>query len=365
MATTFAKWIILTILSASMRPKILIHAQQVPCFFIFGDSQFDNGNNNALPTFAKANYLPYGIDYPASLPTGRFTNGKNIPDFLAQLLGFPNSIPPFVSRGSSDVLKGLNYASGAAGILDSSGILLGDRFSMNRQLANHAAAIGQIAALLGNPTAADSYLRRCLYVVNMGSNDYINNYYQKPLPSLFSLLTPDAFANLLIETFSRQLRTLYSSGARKVAVFGIGLIGCIPQELSLYPITNGSPCVDAINIAVGLFNNKLVSLINDLNTILPNAQFTYINSTNIALGDPSLTGIKVSNAACCEVQTEGAPAPGQCVPNGSVCGDRDEYIFFDNYHPTQVSYNVTASRSYKTLLPADAFPVGIQRLVQQ
>lgn len=85
-------------------------------------------------------------------------------------------------------------------------------------------------------------------------------------------------------------KTLYIYGARKVAIFGVGLIGCIPQELSLYPPRNGSPCVDAINNAVGLFNTRLVSLINQLNTKLPNAQFTYINSTNIALGDPSLAG---------------------------------------------------------------------------
>lgn len=85
-------------------------------------------------------------------------------------------------------------------------------------------------------------------------------------------------------------KTLYELGSRKVAVFGVGLIGCIPQELSLYPPTNGSPCVDAINNAVGLFNTRLVSLINDLNTKLPNAQFTYINATNIGLGDPSLVG---------------------------------------------------------------------------
>ncbi|KAL1555939.1 GDSL esterase/lipase-like protein [Salvia divinorum] len=325
MATsTITKWIILSINIMIIQTLTLTQAQQVPCFFLFGDSQFDNGNNNLLLTNAKANYRPYGIDFPGAVPTGRFTNGKNIADFLAQLLGFSDPIPPFASTRGSAVIRGLNYASGAAGILDISGIRLGDRISMNRQLANHRAAAGQIAALFRNRAAADSYL-----------------------------------------PFSRQLRSLYNLGSRKVAVFGIGLIGCIPQEISLYPITNGSPCVDPINIAVGLFNNRLVSLINDLNANLPNARFTYINSTSIALGDPSLIGVKVVNAPCCEVQRPGAGAPGQCLPNGSVCSNRDEYIFFDNFHPTQIAYNVTASRSYRALLPADASPVDIQRLVQQ
>jgi len=54
---------------------------QVPCLFIFGDSLSDNGNNNNLVTRAKANYQPYGIDFPEG-PTGRFTNGRNIGDII-------------------------------------------------------------------------------------------------------------------------------------------------------------------------------------------------------------------------------------------------------------------------------------------
>lgn len=55
--------------------------QRVPCYFIFGDSVFDNGNNNVLNTSAKVNYSPYGIDF-ARGPTGRFSNGRNIPDII-------------------------------------------------------------------------------------------------------------------------------------------------------------------------------------------------------------------------------------------------------------------------------------------
>lgn len=60
-------------------------APQVPCYFIFGDSLADNGNNNDLATQAKANFLPYGIDYPDG-PTGRFTNGRNYVDFIGLFL---------------------------------------------------------------------------------------------------------------------------------------------------------------------------------------------------------------------------------------------------------------------------------------
>lgn len=53
-------------------------AQQVPCYFIFGDSLVDNGNNNGLVSFARANYFPYGIDFGG--PTGRFSNGRTTVD---------------------------------------------------------------------------------------------------------------------------------------------------------------------------------------------------------------------------------------------------------------------------------------------
>lgn len=33
-------------------------------------------------TFNKVNYPPYGVDFPGGRPTGRFTNGKTIVDFL-------------------------------------------------------------------------------------------------------------------------------------------------------------------------------------------------------------------------------------------------------------------------------------------
>lgn len=57
--------------------------ESVPAMFVFGDSLIDNGNNNGLASFAKANYYPYGIDF-AGGPTGRFSNGYNIVDEIGE-----------------------------------------------------------------------------------------------------------------------------------------------------------------------------------------------------------------------------------------------------------------------------------------
>ena len=52
-------------------------------FFVFGDSLVDSGNNNFLATTARADAPPYGIDFPTRRPTGRFSNGLNIPDIIS------------------------------------------------------------------------------------------------------------------------------------------------------------------------------------------------------------------------------------------------------------------------------------------
>jgi hypothetical protein len=58
---------------------------QVPCYFIFGDSLVDNGNNNYIVSLARANYPPYGIDFAAG-PSGRFTNGLTTVDVIGKLI---------------------------------------------------------------------------------------------------------------------------------------------------------------------------------------------------------------------------------------------------------------------------------------
>lgn len=61
----------------------------IPCIFTFGDSLLNAGNNNHLKSApAKANTLPNGIDFPTHNATGRFCNGKIVPDFIGERLTF-------------------------------------------------------------------------------------------------------------------------------------------------------------------------------------------------------------------------------------------------------------------------------------
>lgn len=82
---------------------------------------------------------------------------------------------------------------------------------------------------------------------------------------------------------------MYKSGARKVAVFGLGYIGCTPAEMASYG-TNGSACVDIINEDVQLFNEGLSSLVDELTNNLTDSKFIFVNIAEISTGDASAYG---------------------------------------------------------------------------
>ncbi|KAJ0668708.1 putative triacylglycerol lipase [Helianthus annuus] len=251
---------------------------KVPCYFIFGDSLVDCGNNNDLQTAAKANYKPYGMDFPTGV-NGRFTNGLTIADLIGQLLGFDHFITSHAAATDKEISTGVNYGSGSAGIREESGSHLGDRVCLDKQLSNHEQILTRISALQQNQTLTDEHLRKCLYIVNMGNNDYINNYLMPELYNSSHQYKMEQFSEVLAQQFTKQLKKLYRLGARKVAVFGLGMIGCAPALMDRFE-TDGH-CVDWINDAVMLFNNRLKPLVDELNFVFPDAKFTFINITNI------------------------------------------------------------------------------------
>ncbi|KAM7258715.1 hypothetical protein ACFE04_014456 [Oxalis oulophora] len=330
--------------------------QQVPCYFIFGDSLNDNGNNNPLPTSAKANYLPYGIDFPTGT-NGRFTNSRNIADFIAELLGFKNSILPFTTSGNKDILKGRNYASGGGGIRDETARLnLGFIISMNGQLYNHKFVVSQITSMLKSKDEARKYLNQCIYLVSIGNNDYLNNYFMPNLYSTSRQFTPDQYAGVLVQQLSQQLAVLHSYGARKIAVFGLGPIGCAPAVVASSNSTGSSPCVDDINGVIQLFNAKLKPQVASLNGNLSNSQFTYIDTFEISTSPPS--SLMNTNTSCCEYRSSDA----MCVAGGNICPNRDDYAWWDGVHPTEASNRMSANRFYIALNPSDAVPYDIRSL---
>ncbi|XP_054800181.1 GDSL esterase/lipase At4g18970-like [Prosopis cineraria] len=349
-------WMLHLLVAATCYMQTCVEGEpQAPCFFIFGDSLSESGNNNNLPTLAKYNYSPYGIDFPYG-PTGRATNGRHVPDFLSEFMGLP-LIPPFANVRGSDILKGVNYASGAAGILVETGTKMGADISMYAQIINHKVTVATITPRFKGAAAAKSYLNKCLYYVNIGSNDYLNNYFMPQYYASSHIFNLTQFADFLIGQYSQQLRALHGAGARKFALVSLGLLGCAPGVIA----ANGSNgCVEEVNRAASIFNEKLRVKVNELNSeFFGRASFTLVNATAIFSLNPDFLRFKVQNASCCQTVS----STGLCVANGTPCENRKDYVFYDAFHTTEEVNRIFAKSAYNASNPAFAQPLDINTLL--
>ncbi|XP_075653261.1 GDSL esterase/lipase At2g23540-like [Castanea sativa] len=334
--------------------------------FIFGDSIVDAGNNNYLPTLSKANIPPNGIDFKASggNPTGRFTNGRTICDIVGEELGQPNYAVPFLAPNSTGkaILYGVNYASGAGGILNASGRIYVNRLGLDIQVDYFNITRKQIDSLLGPSKARDFIMNTSIFSVTIGANDFLNNYLL-PVVSIGSRITqsPDAFVNDMITHFSGQLTRLYQLDARKFVIANVGPIGCIPYQKTLYQLNEGE-CVELPNKLALQYNAKLKDLLTEFNENLPGATFVLANVYDLAsdiITNYENYGFITSSKACCG---NGGQYAGiiPCGPTTSMCSDRSSHVFWDPYHPSEATNIIIA----KKLLDGDTKIISPMNLRQ-
>ena len=155
----------------------------------------------------------------------------------------------------------------------------GGRISFSGQVRNYQSAVQELVSILGDEGSAAAHLSRCIFTVGMGSNDYLNNYFMPAFYSTGSRYTPEQYADALAADYARLLQAMYGYGARKVALMGVGQVGCSPNELAQRS-PDGATCAAEINGAIDIFNRRLVALVDQFNA-LPGAHFTYINAYGI------------------------------------------------------------------------------------
>ncbi|KAK1382105.1 GDSL-lipase 1 [Heracleum sosnowskyi] len=363
MGFVMKKWLFLCMITLLNLHSGTKAQPQVPCYFIFGDSLVDNGNNNHIASLARANYLPYGIDFPGG-PTGRFSNGKTTVDVIAELLGFDDYIAPYAQARGQDILRGVNYASAAAGIREETGQQLGGRISFSGQVNNYRNTVSQVVNLLGDEDTAGDYLSKCIYSIGLGSNDYLNNYFMPTIYSSSRRYNVQQYADVLLQQYKQQLVTLYNYGARKFALIGVEQVGCSPSELAQNS-PDGSSCVQRINVANEIFNTGLRSMVDELNQNQPDSRFTYINAYGIfqdLISRPAFYGFTNTNSGCCGIGRNNGQIT--CLPLQTPCADRNEHVFWDAFHPTEAANIVIGRRSYAAESASDSYPYDIRRLAQ-
>ncbi|XP_043693826.1 GDSL esterase/lipase 7-like isoform X1 [Telopea speciosissima] len=332
-----------------------------PALYVFGDSIVDSGNNDFLNTSAKANYKPYGIDFPAG-PTGRFTNGNTFADFLAKYLGLP-FVPPYLGLSKdqkSETITGMNYASGSAGILRKTGSAIGMNLALQIQIELFEETVKHyLPKNFKTHHELLKYLSKSIFVVDIGNNDYLNNYLQPARYNSSHLYGPVQFSGYLLKELKQSLQDIYNLGARKFLVFNIGPIGCTPALVYSQNITSG--CAENLNQLVSLYNEGLPNMLQELTASLNGSTFVlgeFYQASYDLNQNPYKYGF-TNRSSCCVVNS----ATSQCLQDVSPCKDRAKHIYWDGFHPTQHANYVFATGCF--LGTTQCTPLNILELTQK
>ncbi|KAL6978192.1 hypothetical protein U1Q18_042565 [Sarracenia purpurea var. burkii] len=249
---------------------------KVPAIIVFGDSSVDAGNNNQIPTVLKSNFPPYGRDFYGGRATGRFGNGRLPPDFISEAFGLRPFVPAYLDPmyHISDFAVGVCFASAGTGYDNATSDVL-SVIPLSREIEYYKEYQNKLRAYLG-VINADTILREALYLISLGTNDFLENYYTTTRRR--SQFTIAQFQEFLIRIAENFIREIYRLGARKVSLGGLPPMGCLPLERTTNVVDGkGDVCIDKYNAVALSFNGKLNRLVQKLNRELPEIRLVFSN----------------------------------------------------------------------------------------
>ncbi|PIN11144.1 Triacylglycerol lipase [Handroanthus impetiginosus] len=312
----------------------LVNHVEGSAFFVFGDSLVDNGNNNFLATSARAEAPPYGIDYPSHRPTGRFSNGLNIPDIISERMGWEATMPYLSPQlNGQKLLVGANFASAGVGVLNDTGFQFVNIIRIYQQLNYFEEYQRKVSALIGEEET-ERLVNEALVLITLGGNDFVNNYYLVPYSARSRQFSLQNYVPFVISEYKKVLQRLHKLGARRVLVTGTGPLGCVPAELALH--SRNGECAQELQRAASLYNPQLVQMLKKLNNDIGDDVFIAANTNQMHLdfiNNPRQFGFTSSKRACCGQGPYNGI--GLCTPLSNLCANRNLYVFWDPFHPSE------------------------------
>lgn len=322
---------------------------RVSAVIVFGDSSVDAGNNNNIPTILKSNFEPYGRDFSGGHPTGRFCNGRVPTDFISEHMRLKPVVPAYLdpSYNITEFATGVCFASAGTGYDSATSDVL-SVIPFAQELEYYKEYQNRLRAYLGDEKA-NVTITEALYAISIGTNDFLENYYL--LPTRRHQYDIDEYQNFLAGVSQKFLRDLYHLGARKVSLGGLPPMGCLPLERTLN-LLSGSECNEMYNNVAVEFNQKLASMVENLNKELPGIALVFANPYNIFLDiiqNPSQYGFEVASVACCAT---GLFEMGYACDQNNLltCTDANKYVFWDAFHPTEKTNRIIADDMAKRYL---------------
>ncbi|XP_076905368.1 GDSL esterase/lipase At5g42170-like [Bidens hawaiensis] len=314
----------------------------------FGDSFLDSGNNNFKTSVIKANFLPYGKDFMGGKPTGRFTNGKTIGDYIVEKLGVKDYLPAYLdtSLQNEDMVTGVSFASGGSGF-DPLTAQIGNVFSLAEQIEMFKEYIVKLKGIVGDGEA-DNIISKSLYLVTCSSNDWAIGYTAVAIRRL--QYNPAAYGNFLVERATEFIQEMYTLGARKIVFFNTPFIGCFPLARTM---VGGilRKCGDDFNDVAQSFNRILNDRIQSLGSSMHESRFTIVDYFKVVqdIMEHSLQyGLEVVDRGCCGT---GIVEVGVlCNQLSPVCPDDTKYLFWDSVHPTDKGNSIIVDHVLQNMM---------------
>ncbi|KAF7014527.1 hypothetical protein CFC21_028513 [Triticum aestivum] len=284
-------------------------------------------------------------------PTGRWSDGRLVVDFILERLGFPYW-PAYLQAAAGkspakEFLYGTNFAVTAATAL-SQDFFIKKNLSIDLRpripLYSLGVQIGWFKKVLATLGTTDQerkeVMESSLFLVGkIGVNDYHHPFLQNKTLEWVRPLVPQ-----VIRSIALSIEALFELGAKTMYVPGIFPLGCTPQYLVLFPGDDRDPatgCLRWLNDLIVIHNHMLKAKLDELRRRHPGVSITYVDSYDNVLGlisKPVENGFGVETVleACYPLLSLG---PAAAVP----CSDPSRYVSFDGLHMTEAAYKIMAS----------------------
>ncbi|XP_020227923.1 GDSL esterase/lipase 1 [Cajanus cajan] len=315
--------VLLNITSIDKGDAELKMEKEEKAMFVFGDSIFDPGNIvyvKGREKWLESLHWPYGETY-FKHPTGRFSDGRIVPDFIATLAGLP-MLSPYLQPHPTPFTYGANFAAGGVGVIVG-------QINLPTQLNYLKQVVKSLKQELGD-RGAKRILEKAVYLFSFGGNDYLNFHSQNPNSTKSERRI---YIDLVIGNLTNGIKAVYSVGGRKFAYLNIMPIGCAP----ISRVVSSGACEQELMEMAREHNKAFSKALKKLERELPGFRysiFDYYKSIIDRIKHPYKYGLKESKTACCGV---GPFRRSGCGENRTfeVCSEPFEYLWFDQGHPTE------------------------------
>ncbi|TMW86756.1 hypothetical protein EJD97_020916 [Solanum chilense] len=354
----FPLLIIITLFFHSSHCDVLTRCH-ITSLFQFGDSIADAGNVIRIPgavISAQAWGLPYGETF-FHKPTGRFSDGRIIADYIATALNLP-FLNPYMDKSGVSFSQGANFAVAGATAMNNSFL--------------EARGIGHVPFNVPLPSQLEWFkshlqstygskysttLRNSLVVLGeFGGVDYWNALAgNKPEPEVRT------YVPFIIDGIIRAIKEVIQLGSTRILVPGVFPFGCLSGYLIRFPNTNPNAydqygCLKFYNDFATYHNIELKKALENLQCDFPRVKIVYgdyYGGFRLVFRYASWLGFNPSTlvSACCGSGGGRYNGGGCSSASTNVCPNPSQYVNWDGLHLTDEAYHRISNVVINNMLP--------------